>query len=83
MPWHAHGAIGVSFCVQHVEGVVKKGGGSLGCYRSHWSEEGGEGEGESCCPAVKLGVLPPPIIEIRQRRVTGGRIGLGEAVVRI
>ena len=31
----------------------------------------------------ELGFYPPPIIELRQRRVTGGRIGLGEAVVRI
>ena len=30
----------------------------------------------------KSGVFYPPKIEIRQRRVTGGRIGLGEAVVR-
>ena len=31
----------------------------------------------------KLGFYPLPIIALRQRRVTGGRIGLGEAVVRI
>ena len=32
---------------------------------------------------VNLVFYPPPIIELRQRRVTGGRIGLREAVVRI
>ena len=32
---------------------------------------------------VNLGFYPPPIIELRQRRVAGGRIGLEEAVVRI